>query len=405
VSLPLEVGFASTAIAVLLLGLVGCRTALGLGLLVFWCIGAGSLLAVLWLAGFAGTAGIAAILCALTACVLASTSVLLPEVHFVLLLALLGQLSLIGASDIATCYVGLELPNFGAVVLCALHARCRAAVEGALLYLLQSAFSSGLLVLGLAALYACTGHVDWSGLGLDMLGDAVLGLIFFTLGLVWKLGTAPVHAWLVSVLGSIWAPAALYVSVVPKLAVLWLWQCASAGLGWVGLASLFLASLAAMGQLLSKPILAYSAIAGNGLILLALDSHDDFAIWGGLAWYFCATVVVWPMLADPYALLSLDSARALCFWLAALALGGLPPLAGFVGKVAVFGALGLSQAHLLTAAVPASLFLVCCYSLIVTLAAMVDTGSVLTQRCSWPVSGYFAPAKHASAAPGQFRAF
>jgi NADH-quinone oxidoreductase subunit N len=133
------------------------------------------------------------------------------EAGLLLPVALLGQHFLIASHDTIDFYAGLELPNFAGVVLCSLHTRSGFGIEAALLYLVQSAFASGFMLLGTAFLFIQVGHCDWASLLLVDLFHGGFGLWLFTLGLVWKLGAVPVHHGLVAVYHGSWSGGALFI--------------------------------------------------------------------------------------------------------------------------------------------------------------------------------------------------
>jgi len=133
------------------------------------------------------------VLAALTSWILLSGLPPLFEAAFMVAVALFGMHWLVISSDVIGFYVGLELANFAGVVLCALHARRSFGLEAALLFLLQSAFSAGFMLLGCSLFYLQRGALDWSTLMLD-LPVTDLGIWLWSCGLLWKVGSAPLHA-------------------------------------------------------------------------------------------------------------------------------------------------------------------------------------------------------------------
>lgn len=347
----------------------------------------------------------------LTGLVLLSVRMPMFEASIMLPFALIGQHFLIASQDTICFYAGLELPNFAAVVLSALHSRSGFSVEAALLYLLQSAFSSGLLLLGTSLLYVQSGHIDWQSLILclkDSNDTQSPGFWLFTLGLVWKIGSAPVHQWVVSVYQSVWTVAAFYISTVPKLAVFWVWQPVCAGVGWLSAVALAVGAIGALGQPMGKPLLAYSAISMNGLWLLSLDTQESTALWVGLTFYLWTLALVWPLLADPFLLCTTDTVRGLCWILVAATLAGLPPFVVFIGKATVLLAAGLKFAPLLGIALFSSVLSVIYYLYLVLLSGFADVGNILykTPNQSIPFHGCMtSPTVHASLLVGAVAVF
>ncbi len=250
------------------------------------------------------------VLAMLTCWILVSGIPPLFEASFMLILALFGMYWLVASSDVLGFYVGFELVNFAGVVLCALHVRRTPGLEAALLFLLQSAFSTGFMLLGSSLFYLQRGSLDWSSLILD-LPMVDIGIWLWSCGLLWKAGSAPVHAWVIATLRGVWHNAALFVTAVPKFGVLWVWQPLCHGLGWVAMLSLSIASFGAFGQPAIKTLLAFSAVSMNGLLFFALGMLDASAVWVGFGFYIWSLVLLWPILADPFLLSAADWHRSL----------------------------------------------------------------------------------------------
>jgi NADH:ubiquinone oxidoreductase subunit 2 (subunit N) len=364
-------------------GLVSQRHALSQIFCVWWCFLSGLFFLARWGAGLYTSDLFKALLCFLTCWVLHCSAAPVFEASLLLPFALLGQHFLISSQNLVTFYAGLELPNFAGVVLCALHSRSGFSVEAALLYLLQSAFSSGFLLLGSVLIYIHTGHVDFQSLahmvssGLGNASGAEFGLWLFTLGLVWKLGTAPVHHWVVSIYNGAWSGTAFFLSTVPKLGVFWVWQPLCSGIGWIAVLSLFLGALGALGQPLAKPLLAYSTVGMNGLWLLALETSEPSALWVGLGLYMWTLALIWPLLSDPFMLCTTDFQRGMSWVIVSISLAGMPPFLGFLGKATILLSSGLSYAPVVGMALFGSVLSVVYYLFLVMTASMAEVGSIL----------------------------
>ena len=311
-----------------------------------------------------------------TLVVLRSSLVPALEVSILFLIAFLGQHYLISSLDTISLYVGLEIPNLCAVLLFSLHSRSTFALESALLYLLQSAFSSGLFIFGACFLFVSSGHTDWASVLLSF-GELDAGMWLISLALVWKLGSAPVHAWVVLVYRGAWTHASFFISTLPKLGLFWIWQPICQGLGWLAVLSLFLATLGAFGQPTVKPLLAYSAVGLNGLWLLSLDLGSSSALWVGFCLYLLALGFTWPLLTDPFMLYSKDWHRGIALIIAATSLAGLPPLLGFISKASVLLAVGLEHALVLGLALLASMLSLLYYLYLALLSGHAEVGSLL----------------------------
>jgi NADH:ubiquinone oxidoreductase subunit 2 (subunit N) len=363
--------------SIFVFGLVSQRHLVASALCLWWCVAVGLVSAGhLAYAGYDMDYLATGALACLTSWILLCGLPPLFEASFMVAVALFGMHWLVISTDVIGFYVGLELANFAGVVLCALHARRSFGLEAALLFLLQSAFSAGFMLLGCSLFYLQRGALDWATLALD-LPVTDLGIWLWSCGLLWKAGSAPVHAWVIATLRGVWHSAALFVITVPKFGVLWVWQPICHGIGWVAMISLVVAALGAFGQPLTKTLLAYSAIGMNGLLFFALDTLDPMSVWAGFGFYIWSLALMWPILADPLMLSALDWHRSLVIVLLAASLAGLPPMLGFLGKATIFVSASLYSAPILAVALWASMLSVSYYMFLALLAFSAEVGSIL----------------------------
>ncbi len=296
-----------------------------------------------------------------------------PEYPVLVMLATLGMMLMISAHDWIALYVALELQNLGLYVLTAFQREEKRSSEAGLKYFMLSAFSSAIMLFGLSLLYGFAG-----GTGFDVMahtlaqGQAmpiglVVGLVFVMAGFALKVSAAPFHMWTPDVYEGAPLPVTAFLAAAPKIAALALlavvlgvpliaaasvWQPVLMALA---VASMALGSFAGLLQKNIKRLMAYSAIANVGTMLVGLAALDPVA--GGmsveglqgvliyLAVYFVATLGVFGVVAglrqgealvesvDDLAGLS-QAHPWLSLVLAAMlfSLAGVPPLAGFFGK-------------------------------------------------------------------------
>jgi NADH-quinone oxidoreductase subunit N len=311
-----------------------------------------------------------------------------------LLLAVAGLMIMVSSTDWLVVFLGLEVLSVASYALAGLRRNDRASSEAAAKYFLMGSFAGAFFVFGLALLWGASGALDfeasvWAGAGgpgLPPASAAGLGLIMAAL--FFKVAVAPFHMWAPDVYEGSPTPIAAFLTVAPKAAVLTvlmrvatpLWtRPAAAGLqaavAAVAVLTMFWGNLAALRQNNVKRLLAYSAIAHSGYLLVAVVAGDP----SGLLFYFAAYVF---MNTGAFAVLaalsgkgeertSLDDLAGLGRrhpWLAAsltaflLSLAGFPPTAGFLAKFYVFSA-AVSKGLILlaVAAVLASLISVAYY--------------------------------------------
>ena len=294
-----------------------------------------------------------------------------PEYYPLMLLSALGAVVMAAAGDLITLVLGLEIMSLPVYVLSAWRTRDRQSEEAGMKYFLLGAFGSAILIYGAALLYGAGGTFVYEGLVAALAGGeltllATLGGALVLAGLGFKASLAPFHQWAPDVYTGAPTPVVTFMSVVIKVGAFaallrvvatvfpqlapWLMTALSV----IVAATLIVGNLSALMQRGVKRILAYSAVAHAGYVGLALLAPEHGGV-AAAAFYLTAYTV---MNAGAFAVLTLmtdanDRGDALERfsglgrtrpWLAAsltlflLSLGGIPPLAGFAGKVLVFQA-------------------------------------------------------------------
>ena len=293
------------------------------------------------------------------------------EYLLLILLAILGQHLLIMRTDLMAVYLCLELQSFSLVVLCRLNYTSAYAVEAGMKYFLLSAFSSCLLLLGIGLIYWQTGltrcaHIhELLVVSTDEVNVALwLGLWLVSLGLLWKLAAAPLHFWAADVYQGAWRSISLLMSTLPKISVLGFWvhnwhnlwvDSFGNALIFFSAASLIIGAIAPLTQVQLKRLMAFSRIGHMGFMLMPLSSayEGTSSLFVYLGFYLIRRLVIWALLLWPYGrasqtvsgpqyiwdlgTLNLSVPAAAFAWtIRVLSLAGLPPAAGFLGKLRVF---------------------------------------------------------------------
>jgi NAD(P)H-quinone oxidoreductase subunit 2 len=323
------------------------------------------------------------------------------EFYVLLLTALLGALSLVGAVDLVMIFVSLETLGIASYVMSGLLRGDQRSAEASLKYLIYGAASSAVFLFGLSLLYGMMGGSTYLPALPGALAVAApslkfaapMVLVLLTAGIGFKLSAAPFHIWAPDVYEGSPTPVTAFLSIVSKLAgfslALRLFSLMPlAGLGkplfylmaMLSLASMVWGNFAALGQKNLKRLLAYSTIAHAGYVLLGLvvlTGDALAALWFYLFAYvfmnlgaFACTLMAgqWLGTDEISALGGLVRKKplfVLAFSLFLLSLAGMPITAGFFAKFFLFqtvalaggGGIWLIAAALLTSVVSLAYYL------------------------------------------------
>jgi NADH-quinone oxidoreductase subunit N len=293
----------------------------------------------------------------------------------------LGAMALVCAADMLTLFVALETMSLGTYCLVGLR-RTPRSLEAALKYFLLGSFASALLLFGIALLYGATGHTDLLGIASSIatLNDksttipwAIGGAALVITGLLFKVAAVPFHAWTPDAYEGAPTPATAYMAAVVKTAAFGVLlrvllvafpdpRIAGWGNGWSGLLAIVavltmsVANVVAARQSSVKRMLAYSSIAHAGYALIGVVSLTKSAeaqasVMLYIVAYALSTLGAFGTLiwagshgneATSYNDLAGIGKRnppvALALTLFVLSLAGIPPTAGFFGKLSVFKA-------------------------------------------------------------------
>lgn len=316
------------------------------------------------------------------------------EVYSMLLFATAGMLMLGAANHLVTVFVGLETMSVCLYILTGLVRRNHGAIESALKYFLLGAFSTGFFLYGMALLYGATGTMSLPEMQAAAGSGSVMfwaGVALLLVGFLFKVSAVPFHMWTPDVYQGAPTPIVGFMSTASKAAafsaLITVLVLALPPERWTGVLAVFAVITMVIGNVLAlsqsnvKRMLAYSSIAHAGYILVALAAGTPEGYSGALFYLLVYTV----MNIGAFGVLSqlewddaqgstqsLDSLagvgyrRPLLGWTMVFfmfSLAGFPPLAGFLGKWAVFapaidaGLLWLAIAGVLASAMSAYYYL------------------------------------------------
>ena len=306
------------------------------------------------------------------------------EYPVLIVLATLGMLVMVSANDLITLYLGLELQSLALYVVASFQRDRIRSTEAGLKYFVLGALSSGMLLYGCSLIYGSTGATGFEPIAqsiADNEGAAsiglVFGIVFLAAGLAFKVSAVPFHMWTPDVYEGAPTPVTALFAVAPKAAALALFVRVMIGplgelvIDWrpiliaISIGSMALGAVAAINQTNIKRLLAYSSIGNMGYALVGLAAGTESGVRGiliYLAIYIVMTggafAVVLSMrqqgkmvegIGDLSGLSKTHPGMALAFAIFLFSLAGIPPLAGFFGKLYVF--LAAIEAGLYTLAV------------------------------------------------------
>ncbi len=295
------------------------------------------------------------------------------EFPVLIVLATLGMFVMVSANNLMALYMGLELMSLSAYVLAAFHRDEERSTEAGLKYFVLGALSSGVMLYGMSLVYGFVGSTEFTAIGAGLSAGeernlgALFGLVFVIAGLAFKVSAVPFHMWTPDVYEGAPTPVAAFFASAPKVAAMGLFLRvaldAFSGMiaDWrqivifMAIASMFLGAVGAIGQTNIKRLLAYSSINNIGFVLIGLaaaSAAGASAVLLYLAIYLVMTLGAFLCVlaltdADGRAVETLADLGGLAEtrpWLATalsifmLSLAGLPPLFGFMAKLAVFNA-------------------------------------------------------------------
>ena len=293
------------------------------------------------------------------------------EYPLLVLFAGLGMMIMISANNLLSMYMGLELQSLALYVLAAFQRNHGRAAEAGIKYFVLGALASGMLLFGSSLIYGFTGTVNF-----DLIASTIsetgatpgliVGLVFVLVGIAFKISAVPFHMWTPDVYeGAPGSVTALF-AMVPKLAAMALlmrflfgpfggmvaeWQQI---IWFMAVASMTLGAFAAIAQNNIKRLMAYSSIGNMGYALIGIAAatpEGAAAVTVYLVLYMIMTAGVFSIILfmrrDGVAVETVDDLAGLsrtspliAYAMAILmfSMSGIPPMAGFFGKLLVFKA-------------------------------------------------------------------
>jgi NADH-quinone oxidoreductase subunit N len=292
-----------------------------------------------------------------------------PEFYFLLFVCTLAMMLLVSSVHILTIYVALELSSYSLYILVALRRDEKMSLEAGIKYFLVGIFASAIMLFGVALLYSTTQATFIADMvrvlpGILDTPAALIGMLLTLCGFFFKLAVFPFHFWAPDVYQGAANQATAYIATASKVAAIAILirMVAVTGPGSIYLAhalvtlsiiSMTLGNLAAIVQKDLKRLLAYSAVAHAGYVLIGVLSMDTAGYASVI--FYAVTMLIMKFTAFLVVVKVADDGRnleisqlaglhrrspllAMALMVSVFSLAGIPPTIGFTGKFLIFAA-------------------------------------------------------------------
>jgi NADH-quinone oxidoreductase subunit N len=293
------------------------------------------------------------------------------EYPLLIALATVGMMMMVSAGDLMALYMGLELQSLALYVVAAMNRDSVKSTEAGMKYFVLGALSSGLLLYGASLTYGYAGTTLFSGIigavsGGEVSLGLLIGLVFVSAGLAFKISAVPFHMWTPDVYEGAPTPVTAFFATAPKLAAMGLFarvlfDAFGGAVGdWQQIVSLMailsmaLGAIAAIGQTNIKRLMAYSSISHMGFALMGLSAGSALGVQAMLVYmaiYLTMNIGTFAFImsmerdgkpvTDIASLNQFSKAeplKALAVLVLMFSLAGVPPTVGFFGKLYVLQA-------------------------------------------------------------------
>ncbi|MGB0582351.1 MAG: NADH-quinone oxidoreductase subunit N [Limisphaerales bacterium] len=302
------------------------------------------------------------------------------EFYALTILATIGMLLLAGTENLLLIFIGLELTSLSLYILAAYDDRSKASAEAGMKYFLFGGMSAAFLLFGMSYLYGMAGSLDLPRIAGALAAKEAqplleVAIIMIVIGFGFKLAAVPFHFWAPDVYQAAPVPSAMWIGSVSKIGSVYaLAKILFIGLGdfawgpgalvWgpmlvlMAVLSMVAGNVAALAQTSVRRLVAYSAVAHAGYLLVGLlgtpvDAYASVIYY--VVTYALTTIGLFAVIGALQGKgpdLTLEDFRGLSkrspllagsLFVFVLSLAGIPPLAGFFGKFYLFTAALLSD--------------------------------------------------------------
>ena len=290
------------------------------------------------------------------------------EFFALIIFALLGMMIMVSSNDLITLYIGIEIMSLSFIILTAIDkANIKSTVAGTK-YILLSGINSAVLLYGMSFLYGVSGSVNFT----DILNSiktgnnqslVILGSILFIAGIGFKVSAVPFHMWSPDVYEGAPTPITAFLVAGSKVAAfsVFIKLCVeiiepsfatlSSLIIVLAVLSMVVGNLLALPQKNIKRMLAYSGVAHAGYIMLGIVSHTSAGISAMMYYlllYIFANIGAFAAITafsnqdgkeeiqDFRGMWKRSPLLSVTLIMSLLSMAGIPPAAGFIGKLYLF---------------------------------------------------------------------
>ena len=285
----------------------------------------------------------------------------LAEFYILIISSLMGMFLMISSGNLLMFFLSVELSAIPIAALCNFNQEERRSSEAAMKMIFSSAFSSCFMLLGISFLYGACGSLDFHEISLTVSSSLLLtGFVFFFTGLVFKLSVVPFHFWTADVYEGSPVAVTSFLSVISKSSMVFVFASILYRVfpmiknEWyillcvLSVLTMIIGNLFAIRQDNLKRFLAFSSITQIGFILIGISGN---LLDGTTSSIYFIVIYVFSNLAafavvsriteetgketilQYRGLVKTNPALAWTMAIALFSLAGIPPTAGFFGKI------------------------------------------------------------------------
>lgn len=284
------------------------------------------------------------------------------EFYILLLSSLLGMMFMLSSGHLLLLYLGLEMSTIPVAALANFNSESKRSSEAGIKLILSSAFSTGIMLFGISMLYGAVGNLGFDNIAANLTVSplSILAFAFIVSGFAFKMSAVPFHLWTADVYEGSPVSITTYLSVISKASVLfvfvsvlysvfkgmnetWLYS-----ISILAVLSMTIGNLFAMRQQNIKRLLAFSSISQVGFVLVGIAGASQVgmtAVVYFVSIYLFSNILAFGVvtaISDATGKEDLKSYRglyksnkfiALLLAISLFSLAGVPPTAGFFGKL------------------------------------------------------------------------